>query len=90
MSPKAFSALRVSVVSLAAIGLLSLGSPPAAASPLEVVIDEIHYHPSSDCEEEEFIELHNYGPDDVDISGWKFREGVPFVFPAGTVAGAGD
>ncbi len=34
---------------------------------------------------EEWIELHNPGDEEVDISGWSLTEGVDFVFPAGAV-----
>ncbi len=54
-----------------------------------VVINEIHYHPKSDLQEDELIELLNTGPAAVDIGGWAFTDGVDFVFPAGTTIAAG-
>lgn len=65
---------------------------PAATS-AQVVINEIHYNPNSADDLEEFIELHNAGPTQVDISGWKLTgfltAGDTFAFPAGTVIAAG-
>lgn len=49
-----------------------------------VVINEIHYHPGSADELEEFLELANTGDVPVDLSGWAFTDGVVFVLPPGT------
>src|SRR5262245_7961603 len=62
----------------------------AAGLQSAVVINEIHYHPRRDLQEDEFLELHNTGPDAVDLSGWSFTAGVTFTFPAGSsIAGGG-
>ena len=59
----------------------------------QVVINEIHYNPSSSDDLEEFLELHNPGPVAVDISGWKLAyfltTGDSFTFPPGTSIPAG-
>jgi hypothetical protein len=55
----------------------------------QVAIDEIHYHPRSDLQEDEFIEIHNPGPSAVDLSGWAFTDGVDFRFPQGARIAAG-
>ncbi len=47
----------------------------------EIVINEIHYHPMERGPELEFIELVNTGPDTVDLSGWRFEEGIDYTFP---------
>ncbi|HOJ61267.1 MAG TPA: lamin tail domain-containing protein, partial [bacterium] len=65
-------------------GLLS-SVPWAAADDLDVVINEIHYHPDSDLETEEFVELYNRGGEPVDLGGWAFSRGIHFVFPPATV-----
>jgi hypothetical protein len=65
----------------------SVSSRNAANDPArntDVVINEIMYHPPSDERSGEFIELYNRGSSAVDLSGWRFTEGVDFVFPAGT------
>jgi hypothetical protein len=62
---------------------------PGILDPLDlnVVINEIHYHPSNDDPDYEYIELFNRGDADVDVGGWQFVAGVDFTFPAGTVLG---
>ena len=49
-----------------------------------VVINEIHYAPDVKTEPAAFIELYNTGAASVDLSGWKFTDGVLFDFPGGT------
>lgn len=49
-----------------------------------VVINEIMFHPLSDREADDFIELYNRSAETVDLSHWRFTEGVAFQFPAGT------
>lgn len=46
-----------------------------------VVINEIMYHPGTLRAEDEFIELYNSGSEAVDLSGWKFSNGVVYTFP---------
>ncbi|MFN0127849.1 MAG: lamin tail domain-containing protein [Verrucomicrobiales bacterium] len=53
------------------------------------MINEIHYNEDDPTVHSEFIELHNPGDLPVDASGWYFDDGVPFVFPSGTVVAAG-
>ncbi|MBN2132968.1 MAG: lamin tail domain-containing protein [Sedimentisphaerales bacterium] len=48
-----------------------------------VLINEIHCNPDVESELVEFIELHNAGASDVDLSGWYFDEGVSYVFGPG-------
>jgi len=55
----------------------------------DVLINEIMYHPSSELVTEEYVELYNPGAGAVDLSGWKFTNGVQFTFPAGTSIPAG-
>ncbi|UCG55979.1 MAG: lamin tail domain-containing protein [Phycisphaerales bacterium] len=67
---------------------------PNADDPIQVVITEIMYHPSqpdSQVEDmrEEYIELFNRGKTAVDLSGWRFNNGVDFAFPDVTL-GAGE
>jgi len=58
---------------------------PLRADPADVVINEINYHPEPDCEYEEFIEIYNRGETIVDLSNWRFIEGVIAAFPEGTI-----
>ncbi len=63
----------------------------ANAAPLirNVVINEIMYHPISDSDDDEYIELFNQSPTSADISGWRFTDGIDLTFPAGTTIPAG-
>jgi hypothetical protein len=60
---------------------------PQQALAVTVVINEINYHPASDLENEEFIELWNYGATTATLSGWAFTRGVDFHFTTGTTLG---
>ena len=55
-----------------------------------VVINEIMYHPLQPVNghepvEEEFIELFNRGPTNVNLAGWRFTKGVELTFPSYTL-----
>jgi hypothetical protein len=64
---------------------------PAAASELDIAINEVHYHPFGKGDPDlEFVELFNRGLRPVDLSGWKFSEGIAFVFPPGVILDPGD
>ncbi len=60
--------------------LLALGQP---------VINEIHYHPASNDDREEFIEIFNPSDDAIDLSGWRMSSGVSFTFPSGATLPSG-
>jgi regulation of enolase protein 1 (concanavalin A-like superfamily) len=67
------------------LAMPTAGAPNAAPRLGEVVINEILYHPVSGDEEDEFVELHNRGATAVDLSGWRFTQGIDWTFSAGTV-----
>ncbi len=69
---------------------LVLAPPPAAEPSHDLIINEIHYHPDSECEEEEFIELVHRGQTSIDIGGWSFGDGIGFEFPENTLIEPGD
>ena len=48
-----------------------------------VVINEIMYHPPNDQKSLEYVELHNPGSVEADLSGWSFAKGIEFRFPNG-------
>jgi regulation of enolase protein 1 (concanavalin A-like superfamily) len=50
-----------------------------------VVINEIHYNPISDDDDDEFIELHNRTTAPVSIAQWSFTDGIDFRFPTNAV-----
>lgn len=53
-----------------------------------VVINEIMADPPSDERNAEYIELFNRGDQAIDLSGWKFVEGIDFTFDEGTTIAA--
>lgn len=69
--------------------LLLGGTSMAAASPL-IAINEIHYHPNTALGEEEFVELYNAGDQVVDLSNWRFSNGIKYKFAPGTMMKSGD
>jgi len=59
---------------------------PNLADPVKVVINEIMYHPghAEGAAENiglEYIELYNAGAAPVDVSGWRFTDGVEYTIP---------
>ena len=53
----------------------------------EVVINEINYHSANNFDTGDWVEFHNYGIDDISISGWVFKDANDtnlFVFPGFT------
>lgn len=70
------------------------GSTPAiqatfAVTTLTLAVSEIHYNPEGMAEEDEFIELVNFGTEEVDLSGVSFSSGITYTFPDGTMLAAG-
>ena len=51
----------------------------------DIVINEIMYDLPSDHRNGEFVELYNRGNAPVDLSGWRFVDGIDFTFPANTM-----
>lgn len=49
-----------------------------------LVINEIHYDPSSDTAPAEFLELYNAGARTVNLTGWRLAGAVDYAFPANT------
>src|SRR5882762_9371764 len=54
------------------------------------IINEIMYHPASTNLLEQWVELYNPGTNTVDLTDWKFSNGIQFTFPTNTVLKAGD
>lgn len=78
---------RTSPSNLVFILAWCLAAPIATAG--DVVINEIHYEPEDITVAEEFIELHNRGSAEVDVSGWFFSDGIRYTLPAGVTLAAG-
>jgi hypothetical protein len=73
---------------LALVCLTMKGSVLAQAGS-QVLINELQYHPASDDHSEEYIELVNTGPTAVDLSGWRFSDGIAYTFPASVTISPG-
>jgi len=69
---------------ISAFLLLSVFSARSA-----VIINEIYYHPVTTNLLEEWFELYNPGPTNVNISGWRMTKGVSVAFPTNTTINAG-
>jgi hypothetical protein len=66
------------------------GTTNTAPRQSDVVINEVMYNPISGNNDDEYVELYNRSTNAVDLSDWKFSDGISFNFPAGTViAGRG-
>jgi len=67
----------------------SMSPSPTSANSVnlntDVVINEIMYHPPTDADGDEYIELYNSGRKSVDVSGWRFSRGISFEFSKGTI-----
>ena len=55
----------------------------------QVVINELHVNPDVKTELVEYVELHNPGTAEVDLSGWRLDGGVFYTFAAGQDLPAG-
>lgn len=62
---------------------------PTANYEGRVVINEIMYHPVSQLETEEYIEIYNRGGSAVNLAGWSITRGVDFAFPSMTLPSGG-
>jgi hypothetical protein len=65
--------------------VIGLSVTASLAQSEDVIVTEIMYHPSSQKEEEEYIELYNRGTTPVNLLGWTIRQPVTFDFPNRTL-----
>jgi hypothetical protein len=72
-----------------ALLLLSGSGLSLAAAETGVVINEVMYHAPFDLDDLQYIELHNCGSAEVDLTGWSLAKGVKFTFPEQTRLSAG-
>jgi len=75
-------------------GFVELSAPTAGtnnATPLRraVVINELMYHPVSGHDDDEFVELYNRGSSPVNLSDWRFVDGINFTMPLNTIINPG-
>lgn len=59
------------------------GAANAAAARGPVVINELYFHPITNDDQEEWLELRNLSGAAVSLADWRLSEGVTFTFPAG-------
>ncbi len=78
--------MRNYCIDLCLIGLLIICALPAGS---DVVINEIMYHPESDQDDDEYIELVNTGSETVNLSDWSIK-GINYKFPAGSEINSGQ
>lgn len=67
---------------------LAYSTPGSNNAPMrihDIVINEIMYHPISNDDNDEYIELYNKGGGDIDVGGWRVRAGIDFTLPDDTV-----
>lgn len=73
--------------SAALLATLILTAKTASASP---ILTEIHYNGiASGADPDEFIELTNVGERVLDLQGWRFTQGIDYLFGAGATLAAG-
>lgn len=65
------------------------GLPNARPFVEDIVINEIMYHPISENDDDEYVELYNKGTGAVEVGGWKFSDGIDFTLPSNLVIGPG-
>jgi hypothetical protein len=65
------------------------GATNAAPVAPTIVINEIMFQPLSGDDADEYIELLNNGATSVDLSYWRFLDGIEFAFPPGTTIAPG-
>lgn len=56
----------------------------------QVGFNEIMYHPISNEDDDQYIEMFNRGTNAVSLAGWKITDGVTFTFPSNQVLAAGS
>lgn len=71
---------------LSTVTLGTSNTPPRLS---QLVLNEIMYHPISESDDDEYVEIYNRGPGAVALEGWKLQGGVGFTFPSNTVIAAG-
>lgn len=77
------------IVGMISALVVTAGVEEAVADPGGIVISELHYHPGSDLDTDDFIELTNTGSAPIDISGWSFSQGITATLAPGSVIPGG-
>ncbi len=61
------------------------GAPNSGILVRDIVINEIMYQPISGDANDQYVELFNQGPTNVNIGAWRFIAGISYTFPSNTV-----
>ena len=72
---------------------LAAKTPGATNAPIlvsDVVINELMYHPITEDDNDQYVELYNRGANAVDLGGWTLSDAVSFTFPSNTWLAADD
>jgi len=64
------------------------GTNNAALRVSDVILNELMYHPISENDGDQYIELHNRSASPVNLGGWTLGDGVSFTFPSNTTIAA--
>lgn len=64
---------------------LTPGAPNSDIFIHDVVINEIMYNPITRNDDDQYIELYNKGTNAINLGGWRFVDGIDFVFPPNTI-----
>ncbi len=72
-----------------AVVLLFLCLRASALADSVVVFNEIMYHPATNEQTLEWVELYDQNSVDVDLSGWRLAGGIDYLFPDGAVIHGG-
>jgi hypothetical protein len=70
---------------LAAMTFGTNNAPPLVS---DVGFNEIMYHPISNEDDDQYVELFNHGTNAVSLAGWKIGGGISFIFPSNQVLAA--
>ncbi|MDA7862350.1 lamin tail domain-containing protein [Akkermansiaceae bacterium] len=68
----------------------TFGFTTTSYTPPTLVINELHFDEDDKTLKREFIELYNASDDDIDLSGYRFTDGISFTFPDSTTLNSGD
>jgi hypothetical protein len=64
------------------------GTNNAAIRVSDVIINELMFHPITENDDDQYLELFNRSGSPVNLSGWTIGDGVSFTFPNGTTIAA--
>ena len=71
---------------------LTTKTPGGTNSPIlisDVVINELMYHPISEDDNDQYIEIYNRSGNPVNLGGWTLDDAVSFTFPSNTTIAPG-